>query len=184
MHVEKNICDRLIGTLLNVPGKTKAGVKARLDMLEMNIRTKLAPETRGQRTYLPPSCTTLSKSEKSRFCGSLKGVKVPYGFSLNIANLVSTKDLWLIGLKSHDCHTLIQQLLSIAIRGIMPPKVRAALKRLRVIFSSLCAKVVDPTELDRLQQQVVVTLCQLEMFFPPSLFDIMVHLTVHLVREL
>ncbi|CAM8934007.1 unnamed protein product [Rhodiola kirilowii] len=75
MHVEKNICDSLIGTLLNIPGKTKDGVKARLDMLDMNIRTKLAPETRGQRTYLPPSCTTLSKSEKSRFCDVLKELK-------------------------------------------------------------------------------------------------------------
>ncbi|CAM8938710.1 unnamed protein product [Rhodiola kirilowii] len=183
MHVEKNICDSLIGTLLNIPGKTKDGVKARLDMLDMNIRTKLAPETRGQRTYLPPSCTTLSKTEKSRFCGCLKGVKVPYGFSSNIASLVSMKDLRLNGLKSHDYHTLIQQLLPIAIRGILPPKVRAAIQRLCVIFSSLCAKVVDPTELDRLQEQVVITLCQLEMFFPPSFFDIMVHLTVHLVRE-
>ncbi|CAM8925911.1 unnamed protein product [Rhodiola kirilowii] len=54
MHVEKNICYSLIGTLLNVPGKTKDGVKARLDMLDMNIRTKLVPETRGQCTYLPP----------------------------------------------------------------------------------------------------------------------------------
>ncbi|CAM8913860.1 unnamed protein product [Rhodiola kirilowii] len=183
MHVEKNICDSLIGTLLNIPGKTKDGVKARLDMLDMNIRTKLALETQGQRTYLPPSCTTLSKSEKSRFCGCLKGVKVPYGFSSNIATLVSMKDLRLNGLKSHDYHTLLQQLLPIAIRGILPPKVRAATQRICVIFSSLCAKVVDPTELDRLQEQVVITLCQLEMFFPPSFFDIMVHLTVHFVRE-
>ncbi|CAM8933969.1 unnamed protein product [Rhodiola kirilowii] len=111
----------------------------------MNIRTKLAPEPRGQRTYLPPSCTTLSKSEKSRFCGCLKGVKVLYGFSSNIASLVSMKDLRLNGLKSHDYHILIQQLMPIAIRGILPPKVRAAIQRLCVIFSSLCAKVVDPT---------------------------------------
>ncbi|CAM8895405.1 unnamed protein product [Rhodiola kirilowii] len=150
----------------------------------MNIRTKLAPETRGQRTYLPPSCTTLSKSEKLRFCECLKGVKVSYGFSSNIASLVSLKDLRLNGLKSHDHHTLIQQLLPIAIRGILPPKVRAAIQRLCVIFCSLCGKVVDPTELDRLQEQVVITLSQLEMFFPPSFFDIMMHLTVHLVREL
>ncbi|CAM8900154.1 unnamed protein product [Rhodiola kirilowii] len=184
MHVEKNICDSLINTLLNVPGKMKDGVKAGLDMLEMNICTKLAPETPGQRTYLPPSCTTLSKTEKSRFCGCLKGVKVPYGFSSNNASLVSMKDLRLNGLKSHDYHTLIQQLLPIAIRGIFPPKMRAAIQRLCAIFSSLCAKVVDPTELDRLQEHVVATLCQLEMFFPSSFFDIVVHLTVHLVREL
>ncbi|KAL9666224.1 hypothetical protein QQ045_000548 [Rhodiola kirilowii] len=87
------------------------------------------------------------------------GVKVPYGFSSNIASLVSMKDLRLNGLKSHNYHTLIQQLLPIALRGILPPKVRAAEQRLCVIFSSLCAKVVDPIELDRLQEQVVVTLC-------------------------
>ncbi|CAM8944216.1 unnamed protein product [Rhodiola kirilowii] len=55
MHVEKNICDSLIGTLLNIPEKTKDEVKARLYMLEMNIRTKLAPQSEGKRTYLSPS---------------------------------------------------------------------------------------------------------------------------------
>ncbi|CAM8916823.1 unnamed protein product [Rhodiola kirilowii] len=174
MHVEKNICECLLGTLLNIPRKTKYGVKTRLDMLEMNIRTKLAPELRGQRTYLPLSCTTLSKSEKTSLCGCLKGVKFPYGFSSNIASLVSMKDLRLNGLKSHDCHTLMQQLLPIAIRGIMSPKARTAVQRLCVIFSSLCVKVIDTSELDGLQEQIVVTRCQLEMFFPPSFFDIMV----------
>ncbi|CAM8959478.1 unnamed protein product [Rhodiola kirilowii] len=150
MHVEKNICESLIGTLLNIPGKTKDGLKARLDMLEMNMRNKLAPQAEGNHTYLPPSCTTLSKSEKSSLCGCLKGVKVPYGYSSNIASLVSMKDLRLNGLKSHDCHTLIQQLLPISIRGVLSPKVRAAVQRLYVIFSSLSAKVVDSSELDKL----------------------------------
>ncbi|CAM8886630.1 unnamed protein product [Rhodiola kirilowii] len=184
MHVEKNICDSLVGTLLNIPGKIKDGVKARLDMLEINIRTKLAHEPRGQRIYFPPSCTTLSKSDKTSLCGCLRGVKVPYGFSSNIASLVSMEDLRLNGFKSHGCHTFKQQLLPMAIRGILSPKVRAAVQRLCVIFSSLCAKVIDTSELDGLQEQIVVTLCQLEMLFPPSFFDIMVHLTVHLVREL
>ena len=30
----------------------------------------------------------------------------------------------------------------------------------------------------------IILLCQLEMYFPPSFFDIMVHLIVHLVREI
>lgn len=37
--------------------------------------------------------------------------------------------------------------------------------------------------LPTLQSQIVLTLCVLEKYFPPSFFDIMVHLTVHLVRE-
>ncbi|CAM8902598.1 unnamed protein product [Rhodiola kirilowii] len=76
----------------------------------------------------------------------------------------------------------MQQLLPIAIRGIMSPKAWTAVQRLCVIFSYLCAKVIVTSELDGIQEQIVV-LCQLEMFFPPSFFDIMVHLTVHLVRE-
>ncbi|XP_057250629.1 uncharacterized protein LOC130591359 [Beta vulgaris subsp. vulgaris] len=45
-------------------------------------------------------------------------------------------------------------------------------------------KVLDPTRLDALQADVVETLCKFEMYFPPAFFDIMVHLIVHLVREI
>ena len=43
--------------------------------------------------------------------------------------------------------------------------------------------MVDVTTLDKLQTDHVVTLCLLEKYFPPSLFDIIVHLTVHLVNK-
>ncbi|KAK7266896.1 hypothetical protein RIF29_19556 [Crotalaria pallida] len=45
------------------------------------------------------------------------------------------------------------------------------------------SKVIDPGKLPKLQREIILTLCELEMYFPPSFFDIMVHLTVHLVRE-
>nr|GEV15727.1 hypothetical protein [Tanacetum cinerariifolium] len=38
-------------------------------------------------------------------------------------------------------------------------------------------------ELDKMKAELVVTLCLLEKFFPPSFFDIMLHLIVHLTRE-
>jgi len=37
MHIEKNVCDNIIGTLLNIPDKTKDEVKSRLDFVEMSI---------------------------------------------------------------------------------------------------------------------------------------------------
>ena len=43
MHVEKNICDSIIGKLLNITDNTKNGVKGRKDLVEMGIRKKLAP---------------------------------------------------------------------------------------------------------------------------------------------
>jgi len=121
--------------------------------------------------------------KKNSFCQCLKGVKVPQGHSSNVKIPVSMQDLKLIGLKTHDCHFLMQQLLSIAIRGILPKNVRHTITRLCSFFSYIYCKVIDPLKLDELQDEIVVILCELEMFFPPSFFDIMIHLVVHLVRE-
>lgn len=183
MHIEKNVCDSIVGTLLNIPGKTKDGVQSRQDLLAMNIRTELAPELRGKRTYLPPACYTLSKEEKERVCQTLHEMKVPDGYCSNLKNRVSMQDLKVHGLKSHDCHVLMQQLLPVAIRSVLPKHVRYAITRLCFFFKALCAKVVDVSKLQEMQDNIVLTLCLLEMYFPPSFFDIMVHLTVHLVRE-
>jgi len=51
MHVEKNECDSLIGTLININKKTQYGLHARLDLIEMNIRDELAPIQVGKHTY-------------------------------------------------------------------------------------------------------------------------------------
>ena len=38
MHFEKNICDNLSGTLLNLEGKSKDNLKAHQDLQQMQIR--------------------------------------------------------------------------------------------------------------------------------------------------
>ena len=76
MHVEKNVCDSLIDTLLNIKGKTKDGVKSRQDLVELGIREQLHLVLRGNRTYLPPACYTMSTTEKKSFCHCLMNVKV------------------------------------------------------------------------------------------------------------
>ncbi|CAL9018534.1 unnamed protein product [Prunus brigantina] len=54
MHIEKNVCDSIIGTLLEIPGKNKDGIAARLDLLNMGVKTDLQPEYGERRTRLPP----------------------------------------------------------------------------------------------------------------------------------
>lgn len=183
MHVEKNVAESLIGTLLNIPGKTKDGYKARKDIEEMGTRKELAPQENGKRAYLPPACYTLSKKEKTIVCECLRGIKVPHGYSSNMKNLVSMKDLRLNGLKSHDNHVLMQHFFPISIRSVLPKEVRIAVTRLCFFFNAIYSKVIDLDTLDKLQADAVETLCQLEMYFPPSFFDISEHLIVHLVRE-
>jgi len=127
MHVEKNVCDSLVGTVLNIKGKTKDGLKCRQDLVEIGVRQQLHPVSKGLRTYLPPTCHTMSTNDKKCFCHFLKNIKVPQGYSSNIKILVSVDEMKLVGLKSHDCHIFMQQLLSVAIRGILPDKVRVAI---------------------------------------------------------
>ena len=41
MHIEKNICDSIVGTLLSVDGKSKDNFNSRLNLLAMGIRDQL-----------------------------------------------------------------------------------------------------------------------------------------------
>ncbi|XP_056685811.1 uncharacterized protein [Spinacia oleracea] len=185
MHIEKNVFDSLIGTLLNIDKKTKDGPKARDDLKKWNIRNELhVVEETGKRKYIPPAAYTLYKKEKVELCSTLAGVKVPEGYSSNISSLVSMENLKLVGLKSHDCHVLMEDFLPIAIRSILPKNVRYTIIRLCCFFKAIYSKVINPKELDSLEVEIAVILCQLEMYFPPSFFDVMMHLPIHLIREI
>ena len=184
MHIEKNVCESIIDTLLNIAGKRNDGLNSGLDLVEMGLRSELAPRFESKKTYLPTASYTLSTMEKKVFCQALSQLKVPYGYWSNLRNLVSIEDLKLYGLKSHDYHALMQQLLPVSLRSIFPKNVRNAICRLSFLFYAFCSEVVvDVSALDELQNKVVVTLCLFENYFPPSFLDIMVHLTIHLVRE-
>ena len=164
--------------------RPKMVFKSRNDLEDMKIRDELAPTLKkNKRTFLPTTCYTLTRDGKTGFCKALTSIKVPAGYSSNIRNLVLIKDLKLQGLKSHDYHVLMQKLILIAIRCVLPKHVKGALIRLCCFFNSLCSNVVDMTTLDKLPADHVMTLCLLEKYFPPSFFDIMVHVTLHLVNE-
>ncbi|XP_042387612.1 uncharacterized protein LOC121979689 [Zingiber officinale] len=183
MHIEKNVFESLINTLMNIKGKTKDNVVARLDMVQMGIRSQLAPKIGEKRTYLPPAACSFTKNERLQVCRSLMDIKVPEGFSSNMKNLVCMDEMKLSSLKSHDSHVIMQHFLPIVIRNSLPKYVRYVVIRLCFFFKDICCKIIDVAKLDKLQSDLIVTLCLLEQYFPPSFFDIMLHLTVHLVRE-
>jgi hypothetical protein len=75
MHVEKNMCEALVGTLLDIPGKIKDTLKACMDLEEMKLRKDLHHKTleNGLKKLLP-ACYTLSKQEKMSLCNCLHGI--------------------------------------------------------------------------------------------------------------
>ena len=184
MHIEKNVCDNILGTLLAIDGKSKDNIQARLDLKELGIRKELHPlELDGGKMYLPPPTFLMSKKEKETFLSILKSLRVPDGYSSNISRSIQLKEKKISGLKSHDCHILMQQLFTVAIRTLLQPSVCSALVNFCAFFNQLCSKVIDVAEFERLEGEIAVTLCQLERIFPPSFFTIMMHLPVHLAFE-
>jgi len=66
---------------------------------------------------------------------------------------------------------------------LLPKAPRNALLSLCLFFNRLCQRVIDGEKMIELEEEVVETLCLLERFFPPSFFDITVHLVIHLGME-
>ncbi|CAN6692617.1 unnamed protein product [Malus baccata var. baccata] len=182
MHIEKNICDSLVGTLLGIE-KSKDGLAARADLEVLNIRRSQHPRREGNRTFLPPALFTLKREEKTAFCNVLSTIRVPDGYSSNLSRCVHVNEQKIHGLKSHDCHVLMQQLLPLAIRPVLPKAVTMVLLELSAIFRQLCSKKESEEGFKELSSRIALTLCQLEKIFPPAFFDIMVHLPVHLADE-
>ncbi|KAI3469973.1 hypothetical protein Pfo_026636 [Paulownia fortunei] len=154
MHIEKNICDAVVGTLLSIDGKSKDTVKARLDIQDMGIRSKL---------HL--------KKIRDRF---------PDGYTTNISMNMNVNDGKLYGLKIHDCHVLLQRLLPIAIRKFLLKDKCGTIVELCDFFKKLTSRTLYVADLRKMEEDIVFILCKMEMIFPPTFFDIMVHLAVHL----
>ncbi|CAN0898935.1 hypothetical protein LINGRAHAP2_LOCUS19988 [Linum grandiflorum] len=184
MHIEKNVCDNILDTLLDVDGKSKDNLKSRLDLQEMGIRKDLHPvELPNGKMRLPPASYTKSRTEKQCMLGVLKAVQVPDGYSSNVSACIKMKERKLVGVKSHDCHVLMQDFLSVALRGSLPDKVIKPIIDLCLYFKGVCSKVLKVSYLEELETKIAETLCHLEIIFPPSFFTIMVHLVVHLATE-
>jgi hypothetical protein len=180
------VCEATCGTLLQQKSKGKDHRNAREDLKELCIRPELYAEETETGTNLPVAATTLSKAERKEFCQFLHDLRVPSGYSSNYKRLVLVKDMKMNFnlMKSHDYHVLMTALLSAALRGIKTELVRDAVTSLRLFFNEIEQKVIDEEKLLELERRHFETLCLLEATFPPSFFDLMLHLTAHLTREI
>ena len=68
MHIEKNICDSIVGTLLSIDGNSKDNMNSCLYLQGMGIRDQLHPIERGNRVILSTACYSLTSNEKKEFC--------------------------------------------------------------------------------------------------------------------
>ncbi|KAK6793629.1 hypothetical protein RDI58_007082 [Solanum bulbocastanum] len=185
MHIKKNIVDSILGTLLDISGKTKDHAKTRYDLKDMEIRKNLYPKDTedSKRTKFANACFSMKNREKSIFCGVLKTSKLLDGSASNISRCVHLDERKVSNYKTHDAHFMLHYLLPIPIKSILPDHVAIPLIRLNSFFRCLCQKAITLEELDCVEVEIIETINQSERIFPPSFFDIMIHLPIHLANE-
>ena len=80
--------------------------------------------------------------KKNEFYKFFKEVKVLDGYASHISRCIQVNERKIFGLKSHDCHVLMQHLFPLAFRGVLHKNVCAAIVELCSFFKQLCFKVL------------------------------------------
>jgi len=105
------------------------------------------------------------------------------GHASNISRFINMEECRLYEMMSHDCHVFMQTLIPLAYRDLLLKRIWDALTEISHFFSDIYSSKLNVDHIERLETNIVKTLCKLEMIFPPSFFDSMEHLPIHLSFE-
>jgi hypothetical protein len=89
----------------------------------------------------------------------------------------------LYGMKSHDCHVFMQTLIPLAYHDLLPKRDMDALMKISHFFRDICSTKLNVDHIERLETNIIETICKLEMIFSPSFFDSIEHLPINLLFE-
>jgi len=120
MHIEKNMCENIFNTVMDVKGKTKDNIKARLDIALYCNRKNMELVYDESWVTKPRASFVLEKNSQLLVYKWLKSLRFPDGHASNISRLVNIEDCRLYGMKSHDCHVFMQTLIPLAFRDLLP----------------------------------------------------------------
>ncbi|KAL9676132.1 hypothetical protein QQ045_004345 [Rhodiola kirilowii] len=187
MHIEKNVFDNIIGTILALEGKTKDDHKARAGLKEQGLRKHQWDKFKGlssKREKVTQAPYTVLPEHKVEILEMIKDVKYPYGYAWSLRSKINLHDKQVNGLKTHDCHVMLQRVLPVVIRPYLPYCVESPLISLSHWFQKLCCRELMRGDVMQMKEDIVKILCSLERIFPPAFFTIMVHLLVHLPEQI
>ncbi|KAJ6374124.1 hypothetical protein OIU78_029763 [Salix suchowensis] len=184
MHIEKNCFDNIFYRVMDCPDRSKDNVKARLDIELYCRRPNLHLQQHDNgRVYKPKGSYYLFKKQQQEVLSWMKELSFPDGYASNISRCVKEAQCKVSGMKSHDCHVFIQRLIPVAFRPYLPRPLWETLTELSVFFRDICATNLNVNHVELMQRNIIEILCKLEKIFPPSFFDSMEHLTIHLPYE-
>ncbi|KAJ9547179.1 LOW QUALITY PROTEIN: hypothetical protein OSB04_019722 [Centaurea solstitialis] len=170
MHVKK-----MFVTVPCMNDKSKDTTNARVDLKDWGIQKELWLQERDNKIIKPHPKYSFTTDDRRRFCQFIKRVK--------LLTKVTDNDSNITGLKSHDCHIMMQRLLPVGVRGYVDANMSAPIIELCSFFKQVCARSLVVDDMRKATNQLVKILCNMELIFPPAFFDIMIHLVLHLSEE-
>jgi hypothetical protein len=87
---------------------------------------------RGGKLVKPTASYVLSDVEFDVFASTLESLKTPSGYASVLGRQIHNKKFG--GLKSHDYYVLMQELMPLALRGLLKPGPRMAFMRMLKVF--------------------------------------------------
>nr|GEV39085.1 hypothetical protein [Tanacetum cinerariifolium] len=145
--------------------------------------TDQVESVKNSKRLKPQAAYSFTPENQKKFCQFIKGVKLLDGFGLCFKHKVTDNDTNITGLKSHDCHIMIQHLLPYGLQQYLPNKIAKPIIELCSLFKQICSATLMEDAMLKAQIKVVNILCDLELIYSPALFDIMIHLVIHLPLE-
>ncbi|CAM9000576.1 unnamed protein product [Rhodiola kirilowii] len=184
MHIEKNVFENIYNTVMNVKGKTKDnGIKCRNDIALYCNRPELQLRMNRGRMVANKAKYTLDANEQVLVLQWITRLGFPDGFASRLGGYVNLKEKKLMGYKSHDAHVFLERLMSIAFRGLLPGNIWGPISELCTFFRDICGSSLHIDRMSIWKHNIIETICKLETIFPPSFFDSMEHLPIHLADE-
>jgi len=114
MHIEKNVFENIFNTVMDVKGKTKDNIKARLNVALFCNRKNMELVCNKSRVAKPRASFMLEKNAQLLVYKWLNSLCFSDGHASNISRLVNMEECRLYGMKSYDCHVFMQTLIPLA----------------------------------------------------------------------
>nr|GEU63560.1 hypothetical protein [Tanacetum cinerariifolium] len=143
----------------------------------------IARPKQKQEVHEALGCVFFHTRDINFFCQFMKRVKLPDVSGSNFKHKVIDNDTNIIGPKSHDCHIMMQHLLSYGLQQYLPTDVAKPIIKLCLFFKQICSQISMVDDMVKAQRKVVDILCNLELIYLPGFFDIMIYLVIHLPLE-
>ncbi|GKA40199.1 hypothetical protein Tco_0732792 [Tanacetum coccineum] len=182
MHIQKNVLESILNTLL-MNDKSKDTTKARQDLKICAFEVSCGSAKTKTRSAQSLRLSIPSRQRAKKSCQFIKGVKLPDGFESNFKHKVTNNDTNITGVKSHDCYIMMQRLLPYGLHQYLPSTVATPIIELCSFFKLICSQTLMEADMLKTQSKVVDILCNLELIYPPTFFDIIIYLVIHLPLE-